>query len=132
MKKTYEKTVFGFHIDVFGHVHSAHYIEFYEEARFYIYEDIIKEIIKSGYAFAIVNININYRNELTYGERVLIDAQLERIGTSSFVIKQTMINAETDTLCSDMELTIVLINKETRKLVPIKNEVKILIEKLRT
>ena len=58
----------GYHLDMYGHVNNARYLEFFEEARWCFIEESInlRDWEKQGYAFLVVNININYNQRYTH------------------------------------------------------------------
>ena len=51
----------GYHLDVYGHVNNARYLEFLEEGRWTMFDGKIDldEWRKNGRSFYVVNININ-------------------------------------------------------------------------
>ena len=53
----------GYHLDMYGHVNNARYLEFLEEARWRLFEDYfdVDYWQKRGLGFVAVNINIAYR-----------------------------------------------------------------------
>ena len=68
----------GYHLDLYRHVNNARYLEFLEEARWSFLEtrsdlDVLE---KSGYAFAVVNINISYRRAAYMGEMLRINTAI--------------------------------------------------------
>lgn len=87
-------TVRGFHIDVFGHVNNARYLEFIEEARWAIYADMLAELRRRQLSLAIANININYRREALLNQILRITAAVTRLGNTSFTISQNVIAAD--------------------------------------
>jgi len=69
---TTEIKVRGYHLDVFGHVNNARYLEFLEEARWAIFDDKVnlEDLAREGYVFTVVNININYRRPAFLHDRL--------------------------------------------------------------
>ena len=131
MKTQIELKVRGFHIDIFGHVNHARYLEFLEEGR-WDYLDKQSEFysfIQKNLSFIIVNININYRKPARIGDKLLINSCLNKIGNSSGVIHQEVTSIDQKLLYADAEVTFVLLDK-TGKINPIKGEIKALMENL--
>jgi len=111
---TITKTVMGFHIDVFGHVNNARYLEFYEEARWLLYAEPINIALKQGFAFVIVNVNVNFRAALTLFDDINISAELARVNSRSAVIRQAITSVSGDKRYSDAEVTFVLLDVNTQ------------------
>ncbi|MFN7097616.1 MAG: acyl-CoA thioesterase [Gammaproteobacteria bacterium] len=108
-----EITVRGFHIDVFGHVNNARYLEFMEEARWAIFNKTLITLREQNMSLAIVNININYRRAALLDQHLVIDAEVERFGNTSFVIAQKVIAADNpDIIFADATVTSVILNQE--------------------
>jgi thioesterase-3 len=112
-----EITVRGFHIDAFGHVNNARYLEFIEEARWAIFSEALIKLPELQLSFAIVNININYRRPALLGQRLHIDAEVVRFGNTSFVIEQKVVDAaNSEIIFADASVTSVIVNKEGKPL----------------
>lgn len=114
-KNAIEKMVMGFHLDVFRHVNNTRYLEFYEEARWIMYQDALNVLVAKGFGIVVANININYRIALELFDKILITAELEKVGSRSFVIRQTITSLSGDKLYSDADFTVVLIEANTQK-----------------
>ncbi len=69
MKSTVHINVRSYHLDRFGHVNNARYLEFLEEGRWgYSEQNNPMELYeKNGIGYAAVNINIHYRESTTEG-----------------------------------------------------------------
>jgi thioesterase-3 len=61
MKPLTEITIRGYHVDGFGHVNNARYLEFFEEDRWATLDARIglSRWLKMGLIFMVVNINLN-------------------------------------------------------------------------
>jgi thioesterase-3 len=107
----------GYHIDVFGHVNNARYLEFLEEARWAAFERTVdlQTIARKGYAFTVVNININYRRPAVMNEMLQVETQIRRLGRRSGVIDQVVTLKNTDTRVADAEVTFVMYDIHTRR-----------------
>jgi acyl-CoA thioesterase FadM len=64
-----EIKVRGYHLDLYRHVNNARYLEFLEEARWSLLESraTLDYLQSNGYAFVVVNININYPPRRVHG-----------------------------------------------------------------
>lgn len=115
MSYSITKTICGFQIDAFGHVNNARYLELYEEARWIIYKQQIDALVAKGFAFVIVNIDINYRLALNLLDEVEITVNLTQISRRSAVIEQQIRSLSGDKVYSDMKMTFVMMDLETKK-----------------
>jgi thioesterase-3 len=100
----------GYHIDVFGHVNNARYLEFLEEARWAAFEETVdlQVLAQKGYAFTVVNININYRKAAVMNDLLRIETGIKQLGNRSGVIHQTVKLKGSDTVVADADVTFVL------------------------
>ncbi|MBL0386048.1 acyl-CoA thioesterase [Tumebacillus sp. ITR2] len=104
-------------IDVNGHVNNAKYLEYLEWGREEWYEvnglhyDAFTEL---GIQTVTVNININYRKECKQGDVLTIKTFPERMGNTSYSLKQEISNQHGE-LCADAVVTSVTMDIETRK-----------------
>ena len=106
----------GYHLDGYQHVNNARYLEFLEEGRWQHYENISTEAYaKLGFAFVIVNININYRLPAIFGDVIRIETNIEKIGNSSLVFNQVIFNDKNDKVVCDAKITFVILNQKTGK-----------------
>jgi thioesterase-3 len=117
MEVTLDIVVRSTEIDVNGHVNNAKYLEYLEWGREEWYEkaglhyDVFKEM---GIQTVTVNININYRKECRQGDRLSIVTRPEKVGRTSYVLRQEIRNASGE-LCADALVTSVTMDMETRK-----------------
>lgn len=119
----YSLKVLERHLDTFGHVNNAVYLEILEEARW----DWItgggyglKKIEETGKGPTIVQITIQFKKELTLHQEIQIISRVtsykRRIGT----IQQVIMAGET--LAASAELTIGLFDTHTRRLIAPTND----------
>ena len=71
----------------------------------------------------VANININYRKELKMREEVTAITTVVKVGEKSFVIRQELYNAA-DVLVADADVTMVMIDANTRQSVSLPVELK--------
>jgi YbgC/YbaW family acyl-CoA thioester hydrolase len=118
MQATLELVVRSTEIDVNGHVNNAKYLEYLEWGREEWYEqaglsyDAFGEM---GIQTVTVNININYRKECRQGDLLTIRTFPEKMGRSSYVLKQEIVNRTSGELCADALVTSVTMDAKTRK-----------------
>lgn len=104
-------------LDVNGHVNNAKYLEYLEWGREAWYDAAgltYETLAEMGIQTVTVNININYRKECRQGDRLTIKTTPEKMGRSSYVLKQEIFNQRGE-LCADALVTSVTMNLSTRK-----------------
>jgi thioesterase-3 len=113
--------VYGYHLDMYGHVNNARYLEFFETARWEFIEDKIsfRELEKLNIAFVVANISINYRRPALMGQILNIKTAMSHISKKSAKIHQEIYIEGTDELIADAAITFVIINSKTGKVTPI-------------
>ena len=121
----------GYHLDVYGHVNNARYLEFLEEGRWTMFDGKIDldEWRRNGRSFYVVNININYNKAAVLGDFIEVVSKVIKFGNKSGKISQKIILANTDTVCVDAEVTFAIVD-DSGKALPIKGELKSLLELL--
>jgi thioesterase-3 len=123
---TTELKVRGFHIDVFGHMNNARYLELMEEARWqYVEATQFGGYLKAhNWGFAVVNINISYKRPAFAGNIITFKIEVTRMGNSSMTLQQNMYLKGTDTLIATADVTFVVLNLANNKPVRITDELK--------
>ncbi|MFN8674330.1 MAG: acyl-CoA thioesterase [Candidatus Sericytochromatia bacterium] len=115
----YNLTIKEFHLDTFGHVNNATYLQIYEEARWELVTQSgygLDKIKETGLGPVILQINIKFIKEITVREKITIHTQLLDYDSKIGTIKQWITN-EKDEICSDMEMKFALFDTKNRKMV---------------
>ncbi len=116
----------GYHLDLYGHVNNARYLEFLEEGRWNWVEargDLAGFMARS-WGFSVVNININYRRPAAMGEVLEIRTALKKLGGRSGVVRQEVALQGTDTLVADADVTFVVVSLLDGKSVALEGELR--------
>jgi thioesterase-3 len=115
----------GFHLDVYGHVNNARYLEFLEDARWTLIESEIdlEKWRQLGFGFTIVKITINYRKAARLNNVLEIHTRLEKLGGKSGVFKQEIALASTGEPVADAEVVFVILDLQTRKATRLEGEI---------
>lgn len=123
---TTEIKVRGYHLDVFGHVNNARYLEFLEEARWALFDEKVnlEDLAKDGFVFTVVNININYRRPAFLHDVLRVETGLARLGRRSAILRQTVKNRATGITVADAEVTFVMVAIEEQKAALLEGTVK--------
>lgn len=125
MEVTLDIIVRSTEIDVNGHVNNAKYLEYLEWGREEWYDQNgfhYDTILSWGLQTVTVNININYRKECRQGDRLAIKTRPEKLGRTSFVMKQEVYNQHGE-LVADATVTTVTIDANTRKSSPVPEQI---------
>ncbi len=132
MSHSIDIKVRGYHLDLFRHVNNARYLEFLEEARWSFLESKghLELLEASGYTFAVVNININYRRAAYMGELLQITTSVKSIGARSCVMHQLITLKGADTVIADTDVTFVIVDTRTEKAAALEGELRTVLEQL--
>lgn len=124
MESTTEIVIRGYHVDIYGHVNNARYLEFLEEDRWAVLEAKIdlQDWAARGLVFMVVNINVNYRKAVGPGKRLVVTTDLEKLRTKSAVFKQEIRLKDSGEIVADALVTFVVAGKDG-KLMSMKGEV---------
>ena len=110
--------------DVNGHLNNAKFVEYLEWGREEWYEshgfayDRLEEL---GAITVVVNINLNYRQPCHQGDRLRIVTSPQRRGGRSFALTQRIEKSD-GTVAADGVVTIVTVDPNTRRAVPLPAE----------
>ena len=124
--QTTEIKVRGYHLDVFGHVNNSRYLEFLEEARWGIFDGKVnlEDLAEDGFAFTVVNININYRRAAFLHDVLTIETSLAEFGKRSAVLNQVVRNKKTAAVIADAKITFVMVSAREQKAAPLEGWLK--------
>lgn len=90
MKATTEIIVRNYHIDHFGHVNHARYVELLEEARWRYLEEnnLLEPIHRLGAFHVVTDLAIQYRQGARIGDILRIETQIDGRSNHSFSVSQ--------------------------------------------
>ena len=116
----------GYHIDLYKHVNNARYLEFLEEARWAMLDDLVdrEKWHSEGFGLSVVNININYRQPAKMGDCLDIHSNLSRIGNKSVVIEQRIVLSGGTKVVAEAQVTFVVVDEQSGRAIPITNKIK--------
>ena len=116
----------GYHLDIYGHVNNARYLEFLEEARwsFFEHHNTLEVFAESKLAFVLVNVNINYKRPGFPDDILHITTNVESIGNKSCKVSQKIVLRGTDEVVADAIITFALMDMESNKAVIIEGNVR--------
>jgi thioesterase-3 len=116
----------GYHLDVYGHVNNARYLEFLEEARWSFIEGKIDLPTwkKLGFIFTVVKITINYRRAASLGDVLDVRTGLENVGSKSGIVRQEITLSPSGEPVADAEVIFVIVDEQTGKAAPLEGEIR--------
>jgi thioesterase-3 len=131
MKGEIEIKVRGYHLDVYSHVNNARYVEFLEEGRWALFEnlELTKAALEMGYAFNIVNINISYTNEACLGETLILKTDLKKYGNKSITLSQKILRKSDGKQAVDADVTFVMLDMNSGRAVELDENLKRLLDR---
>jgi acyl-CoA thioester hydrolase/thioesterase-3 len=113
-------------IDVNGHVNNAKYLEYLEWGREDWYEQHgldYNTLKAANIVTVVVHVSADYRREAVQNDRLTITSWLERVGNTSFVMKQTIHNQHGD-LVLEAEFVIVTVDPVSRQKVRVPDAIR--------
>jgi thioesterase III len=107
----------------FYHVSNVKLYEYLDDARLEWY----KYSISLGVESVLVHINADFKKEIFNQDRLRILTALERVGNTSFTLKQTVMNQHDEQVAS-AEVILATIDRKKRTKVTVPNEIRKLME----
>jgi YbgC/YbaW family acyl-CoA thioester hydrolase len=116
----YEITILEHHLDTFGHVNNAVYLELYEEARWdFITKNNLgmKEILETKIGPVLLDLNMTFKSELKNREKIKIISQARPEMRNKYVmiLDQKMVR-EDGKVASTLTLSVGMMDLAARKL----------------
>ncbi len=116
----------GYHLDFYGHVNNARYLEFLEEARWNLLEEQVDLAVlrREGLIFVVARITIDYRAPVRLGEEIEIRSSMRRLGTKSGVLHQTVLGGGNGQPAADADVTFAIVEESTGRAVAIPDDLR--------
>lgn len=117
----YEIKILEHHLDTFGHVNNAVYLELYEEARWdFITKNNLgmKEILETKIGPVLLDLNLTFKSELKNREKIKIISQARSEMRNKFImiLDQKMVR-EDGKVASTLTISVGMMDLEARKLI---------------
>jgi len=112
-----EKRIYYYDTDAGGIVYYGQYLCYLEEARTEFLEKrglSVEQFKERGFVYVVRQCNISYRSPARYGDTLLCDAKLKKMGASQLVFDQTVHNKKDGRLIVEAEVSLVCLNNEFR------------------
>lgn len=115
----------GFHLDRYGHVNNARYLEFLEMGRWDFIRDYLDMDLmnKRKWGFFVTNINIDYKMSATLDDLLLVETQVKEIGQVKNVMFQQIFMEKTAKLVAQAHITFAMMDLEKQKVLRVKGDV---------
>lgn len=94
MANPYRQTVYNFHLDGYGHVNNARYLEFLEAARWHFFRQHDLSAVLRQARLVLSGINIRYRRAAALDEELCIDSRLEAVQSRQIRMSQRVYSAD--------------------------------------
>ena len=119
MSFSYEFIVTEDLLDGYGHVNNAKYLKLYEDARWKILEqsNFGEEVVRKNHTGPVIlEVTVRFSNELTAGQKIIIETRSRRKGSRLFYFDQVM-RDEKGTVYSKAVFTAALFDLKNRKMI---------------
>jgi thioesterase-3 len=105
----------GYHLDGYGHVNNARYLEFLEEARWALVEEraALADLVAQGMGFMIVRVDISFRRPAGFGEVIEVRTAPRRMGRRSATLAQNIVRASDGEIIAQADVTFVTFDLES-------------------
>lgn len=115
----------GFHLDLYGHVNNARYLEFLEEARWGLMEDYgdLAWFMAQKMALVVSRIDIRYLRSATMGDLLQIETKLAALLPREGHIQQRIIRKDNGKVVAEADITFAVIHPEQRGALKIEGEI---------
>jgi len=121
-----EKRIYYHDTDAGGIVYYGQYLCFLEEARTEFLEKrglSVEEFKERGFMYVVRQCNISYRSPARYGDILLCEAKLKKMGASQLIFDQTVKDKKDGRLIVEAEVALVCLNQEFKP-TPIPDDLK--------
>ncbi len=108
------------HLDTFGHVNNATYLQIYEEARWELATAMgfgLEAVRATGVGMTVLETTVRFLRELRLRQMVNVTTRLCELRGKVFILKQAMIDEEGRT-ASEADFTMALFDLAARRIVP--------------
>ena len=115
----YELTIREGHLDSFGHVNNAVYLQLFEEARWQIVTEGgygLERVRETQIGPTILDIHLQFRREIRNRERIVIRTFVAAASSKTMTLRQAMVNAKGEEACI-ADFVIGLFDLKARRLI---------------
>lgn len=110
-------------IDAFGHVNNAVFFSYVEQARIRYLLDVLEpDRPFDRLPLILARVELDYRSPITFGEEVVVETRVDRIGRSSIGMSHRMTADPEGRLAGDVHTVLVTYDYEQARPVPVPDE----------
>ena len=110
-------------IDAFGHVNNAVFFSYLEQARITYLLDVIRPPTTfDRMPLILAHVELDYRSPIGFGEEVIVESRVERIGRSSIQMRHRMTAGNEDRLVGDVDTVLVTYDYATARPIPVPDD----------
>jgi acyl-CoA thioester hydrolase len=110
-------------IDAFGHVNNAVFFSYVELARIeYLLEVLRPETPFDRMPLILARVELDYRSPVLFGETVVVESKVDRIGRSSFDMRHRMTAGDAGRLVGDVHTVLVTYDYAAARPMPVPDE----------
>ncbi|STZ77392.1 acyl-CoA thioesterase [Bergeriella denitrificans] len=96
----------NYHLDGYGHVNHARYLEFLEEARWAFFEQHGLLPLPDGLQLVVARLDIRYRRAATEGAVLHFAAEIKELTARHLVLRQRIILSESGKSAAEADVTL--------------------------
>ena len=108
----------NYHLDGYGHVNNARYLEFLEEARWAFFEEhgLLSEI--AGFMLVVVRTDIRYRRAAVDGDILRFEGRLKELTSRHIILTQNIV-LPSGKNAVEAEITLMVVSAESGRSISI-------------
>ena len=108
----------NYHLDGYGHVNNARYLEFLEEARWAFFEEhgLLSEI--GGFMLVVVRTDIRYRRAAVDGDILRFEGRLKELTSRHIILTQNIV-LPSGKNAVEAEITLMVVSAESGRSISI-------------
>lgn len=81
-------------LDMYGHVNSAVYFSYMEQARVKLFMDTFLKLSQKGVLLVVVSAECHYKREIFLTDKVIVTVTIDKVGNSSFDLTYNIHNGD--------------------------------------
>ena len=110
-------------IDAFGHVNNAVFFSYVELARIRYLLDVLEpDEPFDRLPLILARVELDYRSPITFGDEVVVDTRVERVGRTSFAMSHRMTVEPGGRLAGDVQTVLVTYDYGSARPIPVPDD----------
>lgn len=103
----------SYHLDGYGHVNNARYLEFLEEARWAFFEQHNLLRLLEGIMMVVARIDIRYLRAAQAGQTLTVSTRIQSAAPRQVMLRQTVSRADNGKTAAEADITLVPVSAAT-------------------